>query len=269
MDYRAMEKRLAAYSSGGRYVWRRAPMPKVAAPASYAVRPVPIEEARLRMAELALRVNGTPQAKLVLLDAVQRSPGDFQSLEALGAAALHEGDEQAARERWQQALNAGSTNPAIYRELSRIETRAWFPQSDIYFRLPEEKAGRLRDLLSKSIDYSPDQTEAYEMLAWVEAFAPNPNIRNVNLAQSHYARMKNRELALLAFAIVRHRLTDNTGAMELLAGLEEMAPNEQIRDTIEELRAKIEDRPLKRSQNRLPQQLTPEKIFRIELPGKP
>lgn len=269
MDYPAMEKRLDNYTSSGRYVWRRSELPKVEPASGYVMRPVTAAEARLRMAELALRVNRSPQAKLVLLEAAQNGTPTPRPFEALGADALREGDESSARERWQQALDAGSTNPAIYRELGRIETRAWFPQFDLYFRLPPDRADRLRDLLRKSIDYSPQQTEAYEMLAWVEAFAPTPNIRNVNLAQSQYEWLTNQDLTLLALAIVRHRVDDNPGALELLAVLEARSPTDQIRFGIESLRAKIENRPRNWAERSAPRKPTPQKIPRIKLPGKP
>ena len=244
MDYSAMEKRLEHYTSGGRYTGRRIPRPKTAPVASYETRPVPVAEARLRMAELAVQVKQSAQAKLVLLDAASKNAADPRPREVLGSEALRGGDERAAREHWQQALDAGSRNPAIFRELGRMETNAWMQQFDLYFRLPAEKTERLRDLLGKSIAYSPDQTDAYEMLAWVEAFSAQPSIRNVNLVQARFPMLVNRAQTLLMFAIVRHHLGDNAAALAVLTDLDRMAPPQHVRYGAEALRAKIEGREM-------------------------
>ena len=230
---------------------------------------MPAEETRLRLAELALRVNRTPLAKLVLLDAVQNNSKDPRPYEALGADALRDGDELIARERWQQAVDAGTRNPAIYRELGRVESRAWFPQFDVYFRLPAEKADRLRGLLLKSIELSPDQTDGYEMLAWVEAFSPTPGVQNINLVQGRFDKLKQKELTLLAFALVRHRVGDNPTALEMLGALENAETGGAIRFTVEELRAKIEGRAARRIEQGPMQRTIPMQIRRMELPGKP
>lgn len=269
MDYPEMEKRLENYTTSGRYTWRRMPQPVIDPPTSYSARSVPAEEARLRLAELALRVNRTPLAKLVLLDAVQNNSKDPRPYEALGADALRDGDELIARERWQQAVDAGTRNPAIYRELGRVESRAWFPQFDVYFRLPAEKADRLRGLLLKSIELSPDQTDGYEMLAWVEAFSPTPGVQNINLVQGRFDKLKQKELTLLAFALVRHRVGDNPTALEMLGALENAETGGAIRFTVEELRAKIEGRAARRIEQGPMQRTIPMQIRRMELPGKP
>ena len=244
MDYSAMEKRLEHYVGSGRYYGRRAPLPKIAPVASYETRPVSAEEARLRMAELAVQVKQSAQGKLVLLDAASKAPTNPRPWEVLGSEALRDGDERAAREHWQQALDAGSRNPAIFRELGRMETNAWMQQFDLYFRLPAEKTERLRDLLGKSIAYSPDQTDAYEMLAWVEAFSAQPMIRNVNLVQARFPMLVNRAQTLLMFAIVRHHLGDNAAALAVLTDFDRLAPPQYVRYGAEALRAKIEDREM-------------------------
>ena len=91
MDYSAMEKRLEHYVGSGRYYGRRAPLPKIAPVASYETRPVSAEEARLRMAELAVQVKQSAQGKLVLLDAASKAPTNPRPWEVLGSEALRDG----------------------------------------------------------------------------------------------------------------------------------------------------------------------------------
>ena len=245
MDYGEMEKRLDRYTTSGRYGIIMLPLPKIDQADSYPKRLVPVEEARLRLAELALRTNRSPQAKLILLESVQKAPTDPRLFEVLAADALHDDDERTARIRWQQALDAGTRNPAAFRELGRMECNAWFQQIDIYFQLPADSTVRLRQLLLKSIEYAPEQTDAYEMLACVEAFSAKPSNGNVNLVQSRYPTLKNQHLTLLALAIVRHHVSDDATALAMLTELDKMNPSEYICYAMEALRAKIEGREMR------------------------
>lgn len=248
MDYPEMLARLKAYTTGGRYFWGTHPAPPIPPAASYARRPVPEREIRLRLAELALRVSRSPAAKLMLLQAVEQDPADTRPLEALGADALRDQDELRARERWSRAAELQTSNPAIYRELGLMEGRAVFSHFDVSYRVPEEKGQRMRDYLLRSIAYNPEQTAAYEMLAWVEAFAQEPSINNLNLIQRAYPNLSRKERTGLALAFVRVRLNNNAEALEILADLETMRPDAWETHGIEAIRAKIEDRPM-RGQN--------------------
>jgi hypothetical protein len=246
MDYPEMLARLQVYITSGKYYWAKDPLPAVAPASAYAMRAVPEEEIRLRLAELALRVSRDSRAKLMLLQAVERNPTDARSLEALGAEALRDEDEIRARERWTQAAAAGTRNPAIYRELGLMEGRAVFSELDLYYRLPADKAARMRDFLGRSIEYNPQQTAAYEMLAWVEAFAPEPSIKNVALIQQAYPNFTRKERTALALALVRVRLDRKDEALEMLAGLATMRPDPWETYAIEVIRAHLEGRPIDR-----------------------
>jgi hypothetical protein len=263
MDYSDMEARLKAYVTSGKYFWAKHPMPVVAAASTYPMRAVPETEIRLRLAELALRVSRAPQAKLMLLQAVERNPVDIRVLEALGAEALRDEDELRARERWGQAVELGTRNAAIYRELGLMEGRAVFSQFDVYYRVPEEKARRMREYLLRSIEYNPEQTAAYEMLAWVEAFAAEPSIKNLNTVQRAYPKLARQERTALALAFVRVRLGQKEEALEMLAGLETMQPDEADLYGIEAIRAHIEGRPIRHESAR---RLSTEEAARVRTP---
>ena len=158
---------------------------------------------------------------------------------------MRDGDQLTARERWSQAVEAGTRNPAIYRELARMEMSNLFSQFDVYFRVPEENVTRLRSYLSQSIEFNPEQSDAYEMLAWVEAFAEKPSIKKLNLAQRAAANLTRKERMLLALAFARMRLDKTDEALEMLAVLERMDPEPWEIYGIEAIRAFIEKRPIR------------------------
>ncbi len=246
VDYAEMQRRLEKYLTSGKYFSVKKPLPNIPAAASYALRAVAQSEIRLRLAELALRVNRMPLAKLVLLTDAQQNPSDTRSLEVLGADALRDDDQLVAGERWAKAIEAGTLNPAIYRELGLMEGRALFSRFDPYYRVPQETAERLRRYLIKAIEYNPEQTDAYEMLAWVEAFAGEPVIKNVALIQKRYPDLTRKQRTALALAFVRVRFNQSAEALEMLAALETMDPDPWETYGIEATRAFIEKRPIKR-----------------------
>jgi tetratricopeptide (TPR) repeat protein len=245
MDYRDMLGRLEAYLRSGRYHSMQIPLPAIATATTYESRAVPLADIRLRLAELALRASQSARAKLLLLQALEKDPTDTRVLEVLGAAALHDQDEQRARELWERAVEAGTRNAAIYRELALMESRARFSHFDVYFRLPEESVRRLRHYLLHSIEYNPAQSDAYEMLAWVEAFAPEPSNKNINAVQRAAPNLTRKERATLALAFVRVRLDRNEEALEMLAELEKLNPDPWEIYGIEAIRAFSEKRPIR------------------------
>ncbi len=229
MDYPAMIKRLNKYLSHGRFSAGRYPLPKIAPSESYAVRAVPRDEIRGQLTELDLRVNRSPAAKLALLNRLDKNPDDIRALEILGTDALIDGDEAAAQEHWEQAVRAGTRNPAILRAVVEMEDRAFFTDVDMLnFRLPEEKAQYLRMLLGRCIDAEPQQTRAYEVLAWVEATAEQPMASNVSLVQARYPALAGKSRVMLPLALIQLRLKDRAGALRLLDELKALQPPPEI-----------------------------------------
>jgi hypothetical protein len=229
MDYPAMVERLRHYVRDGKYGMGEMAAPRIASSESYGARAVPRDEIRGQLIELDFRTNRSALAKLALLDRIGRNPGDTRAYEALGTDALLDGDEAMARDRWEQALAAGSHNPGIFHELGVLENRQWFSQVDlIYFRLPDDAAQHLRMLLKRSIENAPQQVQAYEMLAWVEATVDHPQISNVNLVQAHFPKLVEKSRTLLALALVRVRLKDDAGARQLLDSLADHDPDPDI-----------------------------------------
>lgn len=242
MDYRQMEKRLERYVDGGSYRYGREKAPTLAPAKSYAMRPLSRDEIRLRLAELALRTNQTPMAKFLLLDAAAKPKPDPRIFEVLGAHALTEGDRTVVQERWEQAIAAGSTNGAIFREVGLMESKLWLDDFNYDFRLPLELSTRLRDRLKRAIAHEPEQTAAYEKLAWVEAFSEAPFFPNVTLVQQRFATLKNQARTLVALALVRVRAGLPEEAKRTLSQLNKLEWDDWAARTSELVLAKLEGR---------------------------
>lgn len=216
MDYPAMQQLLEKYVRNGRYNWTKRSLPQIPNAKSYERRELTLEEIRERLTELDLRANQSSKARLAFLEAADRSSVKARTWEVLGMDAMAQGEANLARERWERALENGSTNPAIYHELGLIEGRRWFGRFDFYFRLPDDRAAHLRKLLKRSIECAPKQTDAYEMLAWVEATAAKPDIANVNVVQRRFGTLKNKGRTLVGLAMVRVHLNEPAEALAIL-----------------------------------------------------
>lgn len=250
MDYAELLRQLERYVAYGRFMGRKVLRPKIADKSTYVVRPAPNDEVEVRLAELKLRMTDSPQANLLLRDRLERKP-DIQLEELFGMVALKEDEADVARERWSRAVEMGTENVAIFRELARLEANAVFSQFDLDYRMPEKRAAHLRHLLKRSLEFAPEQSQGYEMLAWVEATADKPDIASVNLVQSRFASLNDKPRTLLALVMVRLRLGDTATAAQLLDLLDSVATNDWLRYCAELTRARLENRPVDRS--RLPE----------------
>lgn len=247
LTYAQMNQRLARYFRGGRYGYSTLKLPSIPAAKTYLIRPVPQAEIENRLAELALRVNRSPAGKLAMLQATEQPVEAMRAQEVLASDAIKDGEWDVAGDRWERAVAAGSTNAVVLDELCQYKSRKYFQRFDLYFRLPDEAAEDLRRLLHQSILASPQQTAAYEAMAWVEATAREPQIRNINLVQQNFPRLKEKERTLLALAVVRMRLGDNKGAVEILDELGKAPQSDWVAYGMENTRARLEDRPVNRA----------------------
>jgi hypothetical protein len=248
MDYPDMVRQLEKYVNSGTYKYGKEPIPPIAPPASYVMRAVGRDEIKVRLAELAIRSDPSGVGKVALLDAATGTPADSRALEALGTAALHAGEPDLAMERWEAAVTAGSQNPAVVRELSLMESRQWMENFNYDFHLPLERAERLRARLAKSIEYEPLQSEAYEMLAWVEAYSTPLVAKNVNLVQQNFHKLKHRDRTLVALSFMRLRANLPDQTKEMLTGLDKLECDTWSLQAAEDIRARME--------GRLPQRVT-------------
>ena len=220
-NYRQMENQLRQYIVTGNYSTYAVPMPNLPEASSYPVRAVPVNEARLRLAELSLRVLESGLGELALLNAASTPPVDPRVFEALGAEALRKGDDRGAEKRWEEALAAGSKNPAIVRELGLLESSRWFQQFNENLILPDDVTARLRERLKRSIALEPLQGAAYQMLAWVEAFSRTPDAANINMVMQHVSAITDKRRTLIALCQIMIRMRKMESASLLLNALDQ------------------------------------------------
>ncbi len=199
----------------------------------------------LRLAELTVRVNASPGGALALMHARDKgASADPRVLEVLGTAALREGDRNGAAEDWEAAIAAGSSNVALFRELARMEFEDWFGDFDFDRHLPPDASARLRSRLLRSIEHEPEQTAGYEMLAWVEAFARDRSIANINLVQQRFSGLKRKAYTLVAIAMVRVRMGLKDEALKLVREVSHLEPDAWTAQAAEVIAAKLEGRPI-------------------------
>jgi hypothetical protein len=238
-DFEELRRRMEQYVAKGKYRYGTQPLPAVGAESTYASRRVSPGERHLRLAELAVRMQHSAMAKLVLLEAQSHSPAEPRVHEVLGSLALAEGDARGAAEHWQSAIDLGTQNPATARELTLLECRGLLARFDFDFRLPPEKAQQMRDRLLASIKQEPAQSTAYEMLALVEALSDEPCTANVNLVQAHFKQLSEKQRTVVALAMVRVRLGDIAEAEEILAQLRQLPPDPVAMKIADEIRARL------------------------------
>ena len=219
MTYRQMTDEIERYVVNGGYRWYKTPCPKIAEKSTYRMRSLTRDEVREQLEGLDLSVNRSAASRLALLDLVGKNPKDYRALEILGTDAQIDGYTEAARERWERALAAGSTNPAVAQALAEIEHQAWLARFDLDFRLPNATAERIRGLLHRSIACAPNQWRAYEILAWVEATADTPLALEISLVEQHAKTMADPDRTVLAMAVIRARLKDFATAKQLIGKL--------------------------------------------------
>lgn len=254
LDYAGLQKEVQRYITSGKFRGGRVKRPGIAPSQGYAARPVATEEMNVRLAELALRMAGSAYANLFIRARLEQAP-EARLYELLGAVSFQAGETEVAREQWRRAVELGTTNAAIFRELGRIETNLVFGQFDLDYRMPEKRAAELRHLLHASLECAPEQSMGYEMLAWVEAMAAKPDIASLTRIQERFNTLNDRARTLLALVVVRMRLGQTADALDMLNQMDKLKPNDWVLYCAELTRARLEARPVDRS--RLPRLTTP------------
>lgn len=224
IDYPELSVRIQAYANAGLYRMMRMPSPKLADPKGYEIRNVSREEARLRLAELSLRLKRDAVARIALQGASEKPGAEARVFEVLATDARIERKQELAEELWQKALAAGSTNPGTYRDMVMLEARKMFTRFDYDFRVTGEAASRLRTLIDRCLELGPQQNIAYETMAMVEAFAPEPDLSNVKRVKDHFLLLKDKPKVLLALAIVCGRFGEKEAAFQLLDEIPNHSP---------------------------------------------
>lgn len=253
-DYDGLMREIERYTQRGRFQGRKAKRPAITPRREYSVRSAPKEEIQVRLAELSLRMTSSPYANLLVRERLEKAP-EARLHELMGSVALYAQEPDVAREHWNAAVELGTENPAIFRELGRLETNAIYRQFDLDYRMPEKRAAYLRSLLLKSVERAPEQSVGYEMLAWVEALSGQPDIASINRIQGRFSTLNEKAQTLLALVIVRLRLGQEEEALEMLDQLDRFKPDDWTLFGAEFTRARLEGRRV--DYGRLPKRSAP------------
>lgn len=215
LDYTAMDKELNRYLRLGRFYLY-----------SGEVETSPVEIPELQPANPALvqcalidlqwRARQTPGATLRLIELAEANPTLPQIPEALGAIAWRQNQWEMALSYWRVAARMGSDNPWVYTQKVERTVLDLLYNKNLDYRLPPELADSIRAGLQRALQLSPNFGEAYELLALAEAFTAQPNVANINLVLRNAGKIAKPHRLLLALAIVRWRVGDESACRELL-----------------------------------------------------
>ncbi|MCX6951304.1 MAG: hypothetical protein NTV51_03840, partial [Verrucomicrobia bacterium] len=203
-----LEQQLRTYLQGGRYFTRRVPAPLKDFAAKVVIRPATELERDLALTNLRWRVHRSGETMLAALHFADRNPTWPRPQELLGAVAAADGEVTNALARWTKAAELGSTNPFVLVQAVRgklLDSGGVFD--------PEERIGaadvaQMRAWLDRAVQLSPAYDDAWEVLAHVEAHAPEFRIGIVNELQIRVGKMKEPSPTLLSLAVVRWRAKD-------------------------------------------------------------
>jgi hypothetical protein len=242
-DYPELLRQMDRYLSTGKFVGRKVPRPLIAPRSEYLSRIAGTEEMTALLAELRFRQTESVFVDSFLRDLLARNES-VRLHEVLGTMAMKRREYPLAREHWGRAVELGTTNAAIFRELGRLEANSVFGKFDLDLRLSEEETGRLRHLLTRSLEFAPEQVQGYEMLAWVEATAGKPDIASLNRIQRRFPTLEDKARTLLALVIARMNLGAKDDALKLLGELEFLDASDWVLYAAEVTRARLEKRPV-------------------------
>lgn len=218
IGFRQMEQKLDSYIYGGSYLIDRQPYDPALVEREIQVRDVSSDEIAARLAVVKLAVRQSPEAKLTLLQVPDSAPYAAQVQEALAANALTNGESQEAQERMLRAATLGTKNLATSWFLAKAITADWLTRDiDPTKRIGEEIAARQRLLLAKVTQGCPDNMEAWDAMARLEAFAPQPDAASVHAIEAVTRTANDPQVpqikVLVAFAY--HRLGDDDTATRI------------------------------------------------------
>ena len=141
-DYSELLRDVKHYITDGRFVGRKMPRPIITPKASYQVRPIVAGEMNIRLAELSVRVTQNSYANWFVRDQLSRKP-DARLEELLGTISVRDNETESGRDHWNKAVELGTTNAAIFRELSRLEANQVFSQFNLDYRLSDAGLNRV------------------------------------------------------------------------------------------------------------------------------
>lgn len=215
-DFGQLEGKLRAYLDGGRYYLRSGPAPLANLASRIALRPATDFERDFALVNLRWRVQRTGDTMLAALKLAQQEPESPRPHELLAAIAAQDGEFERAFEGWQRAAELNSESSFAAVQGARWKLRELGGHADLHLRLAAQDAAHVRSWLDRALTRSPRDDEALEVLAWVEARAPEFRVSVVNLVQSRVQSLKDPNPTLLALAVIRWRAKDVATATSIV-----------------------------------------------------
>ncbi len=215
-DFGRLESKLRGYLQGGRYFQRSGPVPLANLAGRIALRAATDFERDFALLNLRWRVQRPGDTMLAALRLAQQEPNSPRPHELLAAIAAQDGEFERAYDGWQRAAELRSESSFAAVQAARWKIRGLGARADLSLRLPEAEAAQMRLWLDRALTRSPRDDDALEVLAWVEARAPEFRVSIVNLVQSRVQTLKDPNPALLALAVIRSRAQDVATATSIV-----------------------------------------------------
>jgi hypothetical protein len=152
-------------------------------------------------------------ASLVTL--TEANPTSPRPLELRARLATAEKDADSADQFWQRACELNTGNPHAYLVPLRRALEPRMNQVNLSPSLTPERTAELRRYADTCVTANPGLPEAFQWLAWTEAFAPEPQSERVDRVQQSHARYL-RPGIFLPLAIANIRLKRFPEATALL-----------------------------------------------------
>lgn|GEM_PF-6309883 len=194
-------------------------------PATDFERDVALENIRYRF-----RYTADSEAKLLRL--AEQEPTSPRPYEILAAISTHDKQSAAALDRRKKAAELGSTNPFVYLQLANPLVREMRTAVSLDYRIPENECAQLRAWLDRTIQLSPEYWEAYETLAFVEAFADKPRAEVIDTIQGTVKWMRDPQHTLIPLAALRWRIKDYATTETILSLAEKRSSLDPLEKTL-------------------------------------
>jgi hypothetical protein len=150
-----------------------------------------------------------------LASLAQANPDSPRPYELLARLASVENDPDAANRYWLQACERNTGNPYAYLIPLREVLEARTGQISLAPSLPPAPAGELRRFADRCVTANPGLPEGFQWLAWIEAFASDPQAERLDRVQQTHARYL-RPGIFLPLAVANIRLKRFEQATSLL-----------------------------------------------------
>jgi hypothetical protein len=139
--------------------------------------------------------------------------------ELFGLLAFVQNDADTAFERWDRAIELGSSNGFIHRARAEAGLAGVLKIGPSSHPLNPAKVDEWRASLLRSLEAEPEDLRAIQWLACLEALAPEPDVANVNRVQRAVGELPRPYLTYLAVAWIRYQLGDRQTAASIVASL--------------------------------------------------